>query len=292
MELQPEELLMLLSGTATEIGHAQFKRIHNGNIELSESLVQPVSVWLTLAVMIFGAIHLAAWNFAFPSQSERDMWRISSTLITVLPLFSLLNSFMSSKFHVANKEVQDFQLSLLSLWEDYFDYFRTSQQPSRLVFPRPRPIGFIYFDKLVLAMLAWEKNNRDQQIAALRAFVSTLPPTPSNQVKRENFEWFMSDIMELRFEAQRQSATYVSRLPLERGEILRSLRERAGRQVSTLDRVASFVGANAGAYILLITGFLYLSFRICIIGLALISLRSMPDSVYDTTWAKNIPSVQ
>jgi hypothetical protein len=111
MALQPEELVMLLAGTATEIKGTQFRRIYNGCIELSDSIVQPVSVWLTLAVMLFGAIHLAAWNFAFPSKAERIMWRISSTAITGLPLFSLLNSVLSSKLHSANKEVQNFQSS-------------------------------------------------------------------------------------------------------------------------------------------------------------------------------------
>ena len=144
MALQPEELLVLLAGTATETRGAQFKRIHNGCIELSDSIVQPVSVWLTLAVMVFGAIHLAAWNFAFPSKVERIMWRMSSTAITVLPFFSLLNSSMSSKLHAAKREVRDFQNSLLSLWEDYFAYSSASRQPDH-VNPFPDPVQFALY---------------------------------------------------------------------------------------------------------------------------------------------------
>jgi hypothetical protein len=252
--------------------------------------VQPVSFWLALAVMIFGAIHLAAWNFAFPSQAEQILWRISSIVITVLPLFSLLNSSMSSKLHATNKEVRNFENSLLSLWENYSASFLASRQPGQLPLPSPLPLRPLFLDELVVEMPIW--NNREQQVAALRAYVSTLPSTHRNQIQTENFEWFMNNIMERRFEARGQSSSYVSRLKLEKGEILRSLRERAGRQVSTLDRAALFVGHKVGAYQLLAIGFLYLIFRICIIVLALISLRSMPDSVYDTTWAKNIPSVQ
>jgi hypothetical protein len=96
--------------------------------------------------------------------------------------------------------------------------------------------------------------------------------------------------MERRFEARRHSPLF--RLRLEKGEILRSLRAKAGGQLTTLDRAALFVGENVGGYILFVIGYLYFIFRICIIVLALISLKSMPDSVYDTTWAKNIPSVQ
>jgi len=287
MELEPKELLVLFAGTKTSMWGSPFRRIRNGSIELSDRLVQPVSVWLTLAVMIFGAIHLAAWNFAFPSQAERIMWRTSSTAITSLPLFSLLNSVLSSKLHSANKEVRNFQNSVVSLWEDYSTY---SNQPGHeLPFPNP-PLLRLLLSELVIAMPA--RGNGEQQVAALRTFVSTLPQTPWNQLRTENFEWFMTDIMERRFEARRQSGSYVSRLRLERGEIWQSLKKKAGRQVSTLDRAALFVGENAGVYILLATGFLYLIFRIGIIVLALVSLRSMPDSVYDTTWAKNIPSIQ
>jgi len=176
---------------------------------------------------------------------------------------------------------------VVSLWEDYSTY---SNQPGHeLPFPNP-PLLRLLLSELVIAMPA--RGNGEQQVAALRTFVSTLPQTPWNQLRTENFEWFMTDIMERRFEARRQSGSYVSRLRLERGEIWQSLKKKAGRQVSTLDRAALFVGENAGVYILLATGFLYLIFRIGIIVLALVSLRSMPDSVYDTTWAKNIPSIQ
>lgn len=286
MALQPEELLVLLAGAATEIKDAQFDRIYNGCIELSDSIVQPVSVWLTLAVMVFGAIHLAAWNFVFPSNAERIMWRVSSTAITGFPLFSLLNSVLSSKLHSANKEFENFQSSLVSLWEDYFTY--SSQSGHEIPFPYPRPLPFTYLKELVVAMPAW----KEQRVAALRAYVSSLPPTPLNWVRKENFEWFMTDIMERRFESRRRLILEVSPLPLEEAEIWQILKKKTGGQMSILDRAAFVVGKELGRYILIVIGFLYFIFRVCIIVLALISLRSMPDSVYDATWAKNIPSVQ
>ena len=287
MALQPKELLDLLTGTVTETRGAQFKRIHNGCIELSDSIVQPVSVWLTLAVMVFGAIHLAAWNFAFPSTAERVMWRMSSTAITVLPLFSLLNSSMSSKLHVAKREGRDFQNSLLSLWEDYFTYSSASRQPGHAnPFPHILGLRSTHFGDLVVEMPDWK--NREQAVAAFRTFLSTLHPTPWNQLRTENFEWFMTDILEP------TSNLDFSRLTLwfHWREIWQSLKKKTGWQLSILERAAFFVGVNDGAYVLVAIGFLYFIFRICIIVLALISLRSMPDSVYDATWAKNIPSVQ
>ncbi|KZP12340.1 hypothetical protein FIBSPDRAFT_836385 [Athelia psychrophila] len=36
---------------------------------------------------IFGAVHCTAWSFAFPSQAEKLLWRISAVITTAIPLF-------------------------------------------------------------------------------------------------------------------------------------------------------------------------------------------------------------
>lgn len=41
---------------------------------------------------MFGAVHIAAWNFHFPSLTERLLWRISS--IGVIVLLSLIDSLV------------------------------------------------------------------------------------------------------------------------------------------------------------------------------------------------------
>ncbi|KAN0116864.1 hypothetical protein V8E51_002841 [Hyaloscypha variabilis] len=261
----PEELVVLFAGGASVVEGAQLNRIHNGNIELSDTIMQPVSLLLTASVMVFGAIHLAAWNFTFPSRAERILWRVGSTAITTTPIPILLNAFISSRFHAMRKE-------------DYFAYWstRSSHQTSegRISFPPPLP--------------------REQQLAALRTFLSTLSANAHDRLRVENFEWFMSSIMEPRFEAWDQKVLSDRFPPLGEREILQSLREKSGhgRQLSTLDRAAFLVAKTLGPRILFILGSLYLVFRLMIIILAFISLRAMPDTVYDTTWAKNIPSVQ
>ncbi|KAI0062757.1 hypothetical protein BV25DRAFT_1915884 [Artomyces pyxidatus] len=42
------------------------------------------------AAMVFGAVHCAAWNYAFPSHTERLIWRISSLAIVAVPGAMLL----------------------------------------------------------------------------------------------------------------------------------------------------------------------------------------------------------
>ncbi|KAK1758781.1 hypothetical protein QBC47DRAFT_397603 [Echria macrotheca] len=48
------------------------------------------SVGTGVALVVFGAVHLAAWDLAFPSVLERLLWRVSAVLVTGLPLCWLL----------------------------------------------------------------------------------------------------------------------------------------------------------------------------------------------------------
>ncbi|KDR70364.1 hypothetical protein GALMADRAFT_144669 [Galerina marginata CBS 339.88] len=46
--------------------------------------------FLPFVGILFGAIHCAGWNFSFPSLFETYIWRLSSALITCVPLMILL----------------------------------------------------------------------------------------------------------------------------------------------------------------------------------------------------------
>lgn len=39
---------------------------------------------------MFGALHLIAWDFAFPSEETRTLWRVLSLVITVFPVVVLV----------------------------------------------------------------------------------------------------------------------------------------------------------------------------------------------------------
>lgn len=49
-----------------------------------------LNVGLFLSSILFGAPHVAAWNFAFPNQTERNLWRAASVLCTALPALGYL----------------------------------------------------------------------------------------------------------------------------------------------------------------------------------------------------------
>ena len=48
------------------------------------------SVGFTLTSLVFGACHLLAWNYGFPSRPERILWQVTSICCTILPLAILI----------------------------------------------------------------------------------------------------------------------------------------------------------------------------------------------------------
>lgn len=44
------------------------------------------SLGLIFTCLVFGACHLLAWNYSFPSSVERILWRIMSICCTIIPL--------------------------------------------------------------------------------------------------------------------------------------------------------------------------------------------------------------
>jgi hypothetical protein len=58
----------------------------------------------SFAAALYGSLHFAAWNYKFPTQTERTLWRASTILtVTVIPAMyaiTLLGSSLVSKFHL------------------------------------------------------------------------------------------------------------------------------------------------------------------------------------------------
>jgi hypothetical protein len=48
---------------------------------------------------VFGGVHCIAWNFSFPTMTERLLWRIASILTTTLPMVSMPFNFYWLRLH-------------------------------------------------------------------------------------------------------------------------------------------------------------------------------------------------
>jgi hypothetical protein len=246
--------------------------------------MQPVSLWLTASVMAFGAVHLSAWNFTFPSPAERTLWRIGSIAMTVLPIFSLLNTSISITSSLMFEEVLSFKNSILSLWGDY--YIAAGPKASSLPFLGPSPT--LELSDLAISIIM-EKDG-DDQLAEFRRYIVEQNNSPAGQTRADNFEWFMTQIMAPAFISDLKYTDFTLYKTLT---LVERLRGRNGTHLSFLEKSLCILAVHGfGRWIFLIASFLYIMFRLLIIVLSLISLRAMTDTVYDTTWAKNIPSVQ
>jgi hypothetical protein len=54
---------------------------------------EPTVLWAGICLsLVFGAIHIAAWNFHFASFAEQLIWRIASVSCTAIPVFLLLSA--------------------------------------------------------------------------------------------------------------------------------------------------------------------------------------------------------
>jgi hypothetical protein len=56
--------------------------------------ITPHSLGMALGGLTFGAVHVAGWNLNFPSSVDRELWRISSVLMTALLPMSCLPLIM------------------------------------------------------------------------------------------------------------------------------------------------------------------------------------------------------
>ncbi|KAK4691569.1 hypothetical protein P7C71_g5456, partial [Lecanoromycetidae sp. Uapishka_2] len=61
----------------------------------------PVFLGIGFGGVVFGGIHIAAWDFAFPSAVERLLWQISCSYLVVMPLFGTLFYCVSLHFERA-----------------------------------------------------------------------------------------------------------------------------------------------------------------------------------------------
>lgn len=70
----------------------------SSSLEDIKPLAQQVGVWTFIAGgLIFGAVHLAAWNLSFPTAADAWLWRVSAIVVTVvvpIVFYAFMNNWM------------------------------------------------------------------------------------------------------------------------------------------------------------------------------------------------------
>lgn len=86
-------ITMLSSGSFIDFQQEEVQQIPNDAIPGGPSdraILAAYALGGGVGGMIFGAIHIAAWNFDFPTPIEREIWRIASILAVCIPPFAVL----------------------------------------------------------------------------------------------------------------------------------------------------------------------------------------------------------
>jgi hypothetical protein len=183
-------------------------------------------------------------------------------------------------------EAREFIDSITSAWEEY-----CAARPQRDNPPQSILDGWAGFHFDLRAR--W--NETDPQLAEFISYVKEKGTTPQGRIRAENLDWFLTDMVMPRLKDPSSAWRVTSEgydVFLSTTEILESLSQKKGRNLSCLEKIALGYDKSFFGQLNLLFGLLYVIFHLLIITLSFTSLRAMSDSVYDTTWARNIPSVQ
>ncbi len=251
-------------------------RIANDNIPIGTSHTAHAAIPV-LAVMSagFGCLHLVAWDFEFPTEVEKLLWRIAVVLSITVPVIGLLSIPLS-----------------------------------QVTVPSGHPRDFMRWCLHVLREMSWYSSDKTVVVEARRTLEDIYnSPEGDNAARKFYRDIFKGEGGEPTLRTQminfiEKKAPFEDRISLELPEDFSQFNELVEHMngdgpkklvenaKTNIYPQKSLLPKSVNMFILYATGSVYTLSRITILTLALSSLRSMPDEVYVTTWTENIPVVQ
>ncbi|KAJ5833817.1 hypothetical protein N7474_002128 [Penicillium riverlandense] len=266
-------------------------RIRNDNFPLGTSQTARTAIPI-LAVLsaAFGCLHIIAWNFEFPTVVEKLLWRIATVVSITIPVVGLI-TIPLAQIPIQAGDPREFMRKLLEIlremsWdrsdnaqllqatreleEIYNNPDTESGKAQKLYSDIFASCAYIWDDIINLLRAGIIKNGQFDHSASDR----TLPSDGARHFFNHPDE-FWDHFMQL----------CIRQLGLGPKRLIDNARTNIFPQKSLLPNAVNLL-------VLYTTSLVYCLSRLTIMGLALSSLRSMPDEVYLTTWTTNIPAVQ
>ncbi|TRX91258.1 hypothetical protein FHL15_007863 [Xylaria flabelliformis] len=267
-----DSLWQVLSNLKATDWAQPLERVPNDNIpKIKPSETHYALYVLTALTAAFGSIHAIAWNFEFPTSTERLLWRIATLISTAVPPLALLAIPLAQ---------------ILRPWGDIGDFRQACLD--------------------VMREYSWHAS-QNQSVQKGMKTLTKLCDNPTS-FQHEHFRDILGDGDDSNFLGSK-ILEYIHKdeevkLCLPKGflpkftqlvEILRgspcSKRLWDAARTDTYPK-RSLLSPLVNDGIIYITSIVYCVARLTVIGIAFSSLRRMPDSVYVTSWTTNIPSVQ
>jgi hypothetical protein len=82
---------VLIDRVQTKDDYKPLDRVPNDNVPRNIY----VSPLLATFAVGFGCMHIIAWNFEFPTQVEKTLWRTATLLSILMPLFALISPLLT-----------------------------------------------------------------------------------------------------------------------------------------------------------------------------------------------------
>ena len=284
----------------------------------------PTRTFLLLMVfmIIIGGVHLFAWDFRFPTLAEKMLWRIACSVATGLPaalfiIIALLPIFIDifrGRLHSEQKKFMDDCLQTMKRLKVKDTRRRHPTEPYRnLEWIKMRDKSEDYSKIFSGALLSTERDWVAESKAERGSHTGSKAIDPNTlKVYLDALQVVINDVEELRGPKQfgRDFLLFRKLLLKEASAIAKAAQvqrppNRLRYHLSKLSAVGNktlrtnnFPRASEGRetrrkswihFLMLPTTVIYLLARLCIIAVAFSTLRAMPASVYQTTWAKYFP---
>jgi hypothetical protein len=91
----PDSFITTLNSFGAVYQKKDFRRAYNDTVPGWNSAAAPrVGINMAVSTLIFGGLYCVAWNFEFPTYTEKLLWRIASVCTAFLPGVSLILGFL------------------------------------------------------------------------------------------------------------------------------------------------------------------------------------------------------
>ncbi|KUL81974.1 hypothetical protein ZTR_10712 [Talaromyces verruculosus] len=258
----------LVTNSKTKEDGQPLDRIHNDNIpKVAPQTTHYALYLLTVLTAGFGSIHAIAWNFEFPTSAERTLWRIATLVSATVPPLALVAIPLSQILRPWG-DSRDFMRTCLCVLREY-SWHVTDKEPVRDATKKLEDI----YDQIENDTTHYQEIFGDNLGQQLLDFMEKDEIFRDHQEITGNFLKKFKQLVEI--------------LNLKAGP--KKLSDEARTNIYP-QRVLFTEPVNLA--IIYTTSIMYCLARLSIVGVAFSSLRWMPDSVYTTTWTRNIPSVQ
>lgn len=279
-----DSLWDVLSNSKKTLSPQSVHRIRNDNIPPagSDKWNTPILVLAFLSA-VFGCLHVIAWNFEFPSEVEKLLWRIATIMSIVVPGLGM-TTILLAQFTTQDGDPREFMRNFLYLLREFSWLYHDSDAVS------------VAMTKLE-AIYNMDPSSESADARCLYRQILTTSHAGSSRTGDSLWPEMVKFVGKEKPYDRRNSVPLPKEFLRQFSFLVQLMNDEGPKRLIDCAKTNVFprrtlIPTWVNLSILYATNLIYIASRLMIVALALASLRSMPGEVYITTWTKNIPAIQ